>query len=169
MSNRLCFILLASIALAGSPRARAACDDISGIAPRYDIVFELDIQPLIGGVPGSPVTPYCQNCHVFSASGGLNMAPENVRLSLLGPDETGQESLNFPPWKRIAPGQPTASLVYQRIHCDDSPPGRMPPGASGATDPQFLQMQALVHDWIALGAIMVDTDRRFVGDFETIR
>lgn len=165
MSNRLLAFALTALALA-APRAYAACDDIGGIAPRYDIVFEVDIQPLIGGVPG---TPYCQSCHVSSASGGLNMAPANVRLNLLGPDETGQESLNFPPWKRIVPGRPTASLVYQRIHCDDSPPGRMPPGASGATDPQFLQMQALVHDWIALGAIMADTDRRFVGDFETIR
>ena len=36
-------------------------------------------------------------------------------------------------------------------------------------DPQFLNMRALIHDWIALGAIMDDTDRRFVGDFESIR
>jgi hypothetical protein len=161
-------LLLAAVALA-SPGVHAVCDDISGIPPRYDIVFETDIQPRIGGVPGSGITPFCQNCHVQSASGGLNMAPPNVRMSLLGMDENGQDSLNYPPWKRIVPGRPAASLVYQRIHCDDSPPGRMPPGASGATNPNFLLMQALVHDWIALGAIMADTDRRFVGDFETIR
>jgi len=168
MIARFSVVLLAAVALT-SPRVRAQCDDISSIAPRYDIVFEVDVQPRIGGVPGSPITAFCQNCHVFSSSGGLNMAPENVRLSLLGVDETGEPSLNYPPWKRIAPVRPAESLIYQRIHCDDSPPGRMPPGASGAINPDFLAMQAIVHDWIALGAIMVDTDRRFVGDFETIR
>ncbi|HET7845358.1 MAG TPA: hypothetical protein VFL14_14470 [Xanthomonadales bacterium] len=169
MLRSISLVFLAAAAVASGPAA-AQCDDISAIPVRYDVDFETEIQPLIGGVSGSSVTPYCENCHVLSSSGGMNMAPANIRLSWLGADETGRESLNFPDWKRIVPGKPAASLVYQRIHCDDSPPGRMPPGhPGGAMDPAFLQMQALVHDWIALGAIMDDTDRRFVGDFETIR
>lgn len=157
------------VAVFASANAQAQCDDISAIPARYDIVFETDIQPLLGGVPGAP-TPYCQSCHVLSSSGGMNVAPANIRLAWLGADESGQESLNFPPGKRIVPGRPELSLVYQRIHCDDAPPGRMPPGhPGGAIDPPFLQLQALMHDWIALGAIMADSDRRFVGDFETIR
>jgi hypothetical protein len=163
------FFVFAAAVLA-STLARGQCDDITTIPARYDIVFETEIQPLIGGSAGSPVTPYCENCHVLSSSGGLNMAPADIRLAWLGADENGQESLNFPPWRRIVPGRPELSLVYQRMHCDDAPPGRMPPGhPGGAVDPQFLQMQALVHDWIALGAIMAGTDRRFVGDFESLR
>ena len=119
-------------------------------------------------VPAQP--GLSQPSPMTDSGSGMNVAPENVRLAWLGSDETGQASLNFPSWKRIVPGRPALSLVYQRIHCDDSPPGRMPPGhPGGAVDPQFLQLQALVHDWIALGAIMVDTDRRFAGDFETLR
>lgn len=163
-------MLSALFAVALAPQALAVCDAIDGIAPRYDVVFERDIQPLLGGTATPGVTPYCETCHVLSSSGGMSVAPANIRASWLGDDEAGQASLNFPPWKRIFPGRPAESLVYQRIHCDDSPPGRMPPGsAGGATDPQFLQLQALLHDWITLGAIMATTDRRFVGDFESVR
>lgn len=163
-------MLSALFALALAPQAVADCDDIDGIAPRYDVVFERDIQPLLGGTATPGVTPYCETCHVLSSSGGMNVAPANIRLAWLGEDEAGQASLNFPPWKRILPGRPGDSLVYRRIHCDDAPPGRMPPGSpGGAMDPAFLQLQALLHDWIALGAIMAATDRRFIGDFESLR
>src|SRR3982751_7122047 len=94
----------ALLALVLAPPAFAACDDISAIPPRYDIVFETEIQPLIGGVTVPGVTPYCQSCHVQSSSGGMNMAPANIRSSWLGADESGHDSLNFPEWKRIVPG-----------------------------------------------------------------
>jgi len=161
--------LVALLALAAIPaHAQSTCDSIANEPVHYDVVFERDIQPYFGGVVSMTI-PRCETCHVSGSAGGMNLAPANVRLELLGADGNGEPSLNYPSYRRIVPERPFASLVYVRIHCDDSPPGRMPPGANGSMDPDFLRFQALVHDWIALGAIMVDTDRRFIGSFESIR
>lgn len=161
----------ALVALFGWGVAQAGgCDSIAAEPVRYDVVFERDVQPYFGGVDGATEPAFCANCHVSLERGGLSLAPDRVRLELLGSDETGEDAQNFFPEKRIVPGRPFDSIVFVRAHCDTSPPGRMPPqGVLPELQKQFVRFQAVLHDWIALGAIMADTDRRFVGDFETLR
>lgn len=141
------------------------CDSIATEPVRTDVDFEAEIQPFLSG--GGTTSAFCTGCHTTLSRGGLNVLPENVRVAFLGADEQGAVSVNYPEWRRIAPGLPRASLVFQRVHCNDSP-GRMPPGASNG-DAEFIRFQALLHDWIATGAIMDSTDRRSMDSFETIR
>ena len=141
------------------------CDSIATEPVRTDVDFESEIQPFLSG--GGTVSPFCTECHTSSTRGGLNVLPQNVRVALLGANEEGAVSVNFPEWRRVVPGQPRASLVFQRVHCNAFP-GRMPPGAANG-DAEFIRFQAFLHDWIATGAIMDSTDRRSMDSFESIR
>ena len=125
----------------------------------YDVSFEGDIR--------ASLNTLCLNCHINSASGGLNMNTSNARLHLIGPDEAGAPSTGSPSLLRVKPFKPLESVLFLKLNCDAPPAGsRMP---LGGTAPSALQ--ALVYDWIASGALMPDSpngDRTFVGNFESI-
>lgn len=161
-----CVLLLACAANAFTGIAAAQdCDSIANEPVRTDVDFETEIQPFLSG--GGSVSSFCSDCHTVSSRGGLNVLPQNVRVGLLGADEQGAVSANYPEWRRVVPGHPRASLVFHRMHCDTFP-GRMPPGARNG-DAEFIRFQALMHDWIATGAIMDSTDRRSSNGFEDVR
>jgi hypothetical protein len=141
------------------------CDSLANEPVHVAIDFATDIQPLLD--------VRCAPCHTDGSFGGMNLRPENLKASWLGQDETGQPS-GYPGFVRVTPGRPTASLVFLRLNCANAgsamnPIPRMPPGGT-TTD-----LQALVHDWIALGAILrgtdaaTTTDRMFLGTFDLIR
>lgn len=141
------------------------CDSLAGEPVRADLDFFVDIQPLVDA--------RCAPCHTDFNFGGMNLRRENVKLSLLGANEAGAPS-SYPGFLRVTPGDPLTSLVFLRLNCEnagsiDNQIPRMPPGGT-TTD-----LQALVHDWIALGAILrgddeaTRTDRTFLGTFDPIR
>ena len=126
---------------------------------RYDVSFEGDIRAFIAA--------QCNTCHVNASSGGLNVSFSNARMNLLGAAETGTPSSGDPSLRRVRPFRPQDSLLFEKLNCA-SPPvgGPMPIGGSAS-----VEFQALVHDWIAAGALMPDSpggDRLSVGTFEAI-
>lgn len=137
-----------------------SCDSIANEPISVHLTWEGDIQGIVDNV--------CESCHINNSSGNLSLRFDVVRNNLLGPNETGQQANGYPDYKRVVPGDPISSLLFRKLNCDNPTPplngGRMP--ATGALPTDF---QALIHDWIALGAIFAQGDRSFVGNFETIR
>lgn len=69
---------------------------------------------------------------------------------------------------RVRPFEPLASSLFLKVNCETPPFGsRMPLGGSPSPE-----LQALIHDWIASGALMPQSPgavRLFIGNFESIR
>jgi hypothetical protein len=136
-----------------------ACDDLSaGVQPiRHDVSFEGDIRPFI--------TKQCASCH--GGQGGLSLSTANARNALIGANENGTPSSGNATILRVRPFEPLASSLFLKLNCDVPPfGGRMPLGGSAS-----IEFQALVHDWIAAGALMPDSfggQRLFIGNFESI-
>lgn len=163
----LCIALTAGTAAAAVQDPYAIdCDALDAEPIHAQVDFATQIQPLI--------QQRCAPCHIDISSGGMNLRAERVKASLLGPDQTGAPS-GYPGFLRVTPGDPQASLIFLRLNCanagsDANPIPRMPPSGHTGTD-----LQALMHDWIALGAIMrgdtpeTTTDRIFLGRFDPIR
>jgi hypothetical protein len=126
---------------------------------RYDVSFEADIRPIVATL--------CNTCHIAGSTAGFNINFSNARINLIGADETGAAASGSATILRVRPGVPTASAFFDKINCANPPfGGPMPPGGGATT-----QLQALVHDWIAAGALMPDSpggDRTFIGNFESI-
>lgn len=152
----LCAPLLAAAGGSG-------CTPLDGVPVRYDVIFEADIQPRLDL---SNANGGCAGCHINNSFGDLNLRFDVARLNLLGPDQQGQPSSQDATRLRVRPGRPQDSLLFEKLNCDTPPVGsRMPPGSSG----ENVELQALVHDWIALGAIFLDGDRLFLGSMESLR
>jgi hypothetical protein len=134
----------------------------SEFALRYDVSFEGDIRPLMQA-------QNCLGCH--GSAGGLSLSTQNVRNALLGPNETGQTSASSQAQSlgllRVRPFEPYASGLLLKMSCEVPPYGaRMP--INGTPDRELV---ALIHDWIANGALMPDSingERLFIGSFERI-
>jgi hypothetical protein len=155
------FVAAVLLAYGATAAAVSGCASIEGEPVNEQVSFEADIQPRID------VT--CSDCHTTSSEGGLNLRFDNVLNELLGPGETGVPSEGYPGYFRLRPGLPMQSLFFLRVNCENAgnPPvviGTMPPFGGAPTD-----LMALIHDWIATGAIMANGDRLFIGTFETIR
>ncbi len=143
------------------------CVSLASQPVRDYIDFYTDIQPILA--------TRCASCHTTSSAGGLNLLPDAIRVGLLGDDETGAAS-GYPGFRRIVPGDPAASLVFLRVNCANAGTPdviipRMPPGGT----PTAVDLHALLHDWIAAGAILRSdiparrTDLSFRGGFEALR
>jgi hypothetical protein len=164
-----CWLLLAAGAATAADRGamRAEdCDSLAGEPVNGSIDFYVDIQPLL--------EERCAPCHTQGSFGGMNLQAQNIREHLLGADGAGAAS-GYPGFLRVAPGDPAASLIFLRLNCANAgtagnPIPRMPPPDGTGTD-----LQALIHDWIALGAILasdtpaLQSERIFLGRFETLR
>lgn len=136
------------------------CDPLSAEQHpiRYDVSFEGDIRPFL-------VKNQCTTCHGSQA--GLSLSTASARLNLIGADERGTPSTGNAAILRVRPLEPQASALFLKLNCDLPPfGGRMPPGGGASAE-----FQALVHDWIASGALMPDAfggERLFIGRFEDI-
>lgn len=102
-----------------------------------------------------------QNCHLGSQpAGDLDLANRELAIYFLVGQASSQDSART----RIVPGDPLASLFYQKLGCAHPDVGdRMPPGGSVP-----VALKALVWDWIAQGAYGEDPEdpipREFVLD-----
>lgn len=154
-------LALASIAPASAFEASlgGACEPLPADQQpiRYDVSFEGDIRPFIDNL--------CASCH--GSQGGMSLAFGNIASALLGPDERGRASQGDPSILRVRPFEPQASSLFLKLNCVPPPFGDpMPLGASSPPE-----LQALVHDWIASGALLPDSggSRLFIGSFESIQ
>ena len=148
--------LAALAALAGLLLANAAaaqpseCDSIAAIPIRWNIDYAKDIQAIF--------STRCANCHVDHAgspSADLDLDPKWSYENLVGaPSWTGGTL--------VVPGNPAASVLYQKINCDVPVFGARMPRDRPALP---LAEQALIHDWIMLGAQRI-TDTLFGNGFE---
>jgi hypothetical protein len=147
------------------PNGGTNCEPIAGPI-RYDVSFENDIRPYLES-DAPPFAALCNGCHIAGSSGGLNINSDNVRLSLLGANETGRPAAGNPALLRVKPFDPLQSVFLSKVNCATPPFGsQMPPG--GGAPPE---LRALIYDWIAAGALMPDrpgADRISVGTFESI-
>lgn len=119
----------------------------------WNIDYSTDIQDIFNN--------RCSNCHVDhggSPFGDLDLDPEFSWDNLVG-----QESVGQAPRLRVAAGQPLASVLYEKLNCDSPNVGvRMPKGRA----PLPPSEQALIYDWIMLGAPRLQTDFVFFNGFE---
>ena len=148
--------LAAAIAVTGvsSPGfAASGCDSIASIPVTWNINYANDIQAIFNN--------RCSNCHVKSGGNpeaGLNLDPGSSWDSLV--NAASQEQLGR---LLVAPGQPLASVMFEKINCASPNAGmRMPRGRPALP----LTEQALIYDWIMLGAPLGQTDFIFTGGFE---
>lgn len=138
--------LLAATALA----APSGCDSIASVPITWNIDYAKDIQNLFA--------TRCSNCHVDHAgspSGDLDLDPK-WSYDVLVNGASNQEGI------LVIPGNPLASVLFQKINCETPDHGlRMP----RARPPLPLAEQALIYDWIMLGAPLV-SDTIFASGFE---
>ena len=147
------------------PKGGTNCTELSPatVPIRYDVSFEADIRPQLEAP--------CGSCHINSSFGGFNFNTSNARTSLIGADETGAPFTANASIFRVRPGRPLESGLFLKVNCEipAEPYGAtMPIGGS----PLSPEVQALIHDWIAAGALMPDAssggDRLSIGTFESI-
>ena len=148
--------LVAAIGLAGfAHQAFAAdgCDSVASIPITWNIDYTNDIQAIFN--------TRCANCHVKSGGNpeaGLDLDPGASWDALV--NAPSQEKLGR---LLVVPGQPLSSVMFEKINCATPNAGmRMPRGRP----PLPLAEQALIFDWIMLGAPIGQTDVIFLGGFE---
>lgn len=153
---RLANALLALSLMWVSPLVSATptgCDSIASIPIRWNIDYSVDLQDLFA--------QRCSNCHVDHGGdirGDLDLDPKFSYENLV---DTGSSSATG--GIRVIPGNPLASVLFQKINCDNPDSGnRMPNGRP----PLPLAEQALIYDWIMLGAPRTPTDFIFATGFE---
>lgn len=134
--------------------AASDCDSISSIPITWNIDYTSDIQAIFNN--------RCSNCHVKSGgepSAGLDLDPGASWDALV--NAPSQEQLGR---LLVVPGQPLDSVMFEKINCATPNAGmRMPRGRTSLP----LTEQALIFDWIMLGAPLGQTDFIFLGGFET--
>lgn len=146
--------LFALLLLALSPPLQAAegCVDLGGL-------------PIIRGVLWEDVwnamdreSSCTQNCHLGTApAGDLDLSSRQLSIYFL----VGQLSSQSGSVLRVQPGDPTGSLLYQKVACAEPDVGRaMPPGGHV---PQILQ--ELIYDWIEQGAFGESAEDPIPRDF----
>jgi hypothetical protein len=130
-------MLLAAAGVAAGDGPPDQCTDLSSVAPRTDVRYEL-IQSIFN--------TSCTGCHPGSVgAGNLGLGANASYGNLIDVPSDG-----FPSLLRVAPGDPLGSMLFLKLNCDD-PPGlgvRMPLNASPLSPTQ----QAYFFDWIRVGA-----------------
>lgn len=135
-------LLGGAVAQAGSA---SGCSDISSVAPFTQFRFS-QFQAIFDTLtdPKDPESGLCTSCHPGNlGAGGLGLGAGFSYANLVGVASAQDPSL-----LRVDPGNPLASLLFQKLNCDKPEVGaRMPPGGTLS-----LTQQALFFDWIRHGA-----------------
>jgi hypothetical protein len=120
--------------------AASGCADLDSIPIRFDVEWP-EVWQRLNAEAGCG-----QNCHLgASPAGDLDLSVQRFGVLFL----VGQPSAQAPALLRVAPGDPAASLLVQKLNCSAPDAGQsMPPG--GAVS---LELQALIHDWVRRGAL----------------
>lgn len=123
----------------------SGCSDISAIAPFTQFRYS-QFQSIFDSLtdPKNPSSQLCSSCHPGSlGAGGLGLGDGFSYANLVG-----VASNQSPGILRVSPGNPLASLLFQKVNCDVPAVGsRMPPGGMIS-----ITQQAFFYDWIRLGA-----------------
>jgi hypothetical protein len=146
-SPALCLALAAMLAPSSAqdaPHARAkagSCDSLDSIPINQAVDYATQVRPLFGAYG-------CIGCHDdLNGPDALDLSGADFSelCALVGVDAQADSSL-----KRVDPGAPRRSLLFQKISCAEVPGflGRMPPFGTTVA----VADQALVYDWIAQGA-----------------
>ena len=146
-------LAIASI-LSGNPAfAASGCESIASVPITWNIDYSVDLQGIFN--------TRCSNCHVASGgnpSGDLDLDPEFSWDDLVNAPSNSQPGRTL-----VVPGQPLDSVLFEKINCDTPNAGlRMPRNRASLP----LTEQALIFDWIMLGAPRLPTDFIFFGGFE---
>lgn len=132
-----------SVASAGGP---SGCQDLSSIAPFTQFNYEAQFQAIWDTLtdPKDPDSGLCTRCHPGNlGAGALGLGAGFSYVNLVG-IPSGQD----PELIRVIPGDPLASLLFEKVNCDTPSVGfRMPPGGT-----MSVTQQAFIFDWIRLGA-----------------
>ena len=144
-----------ALAWASTPvSAASGCDSIASIPITWNIDYSLDIQEVFNN--------RCSNCHVDhggSPSGDLDLDPEFSYDNLVNGPSNEQPGRYL-----VVPGQPLDSVLFEKINCEVPNFGlRMPRGRTALP----LAEQALIFDWIMLGAPRLQTDFILANGFES--
>jgi hypothetical protein len=147
-------LICLSLAWASAPAAATSgCDSIASIPITWNIDYSLDIQEVFNN--------RCSNCHVDhggSPMGDLDLDPEFSYDNLVNGPSNEQPGRFL-----VVPGQPLDSVLFEKINCEVPNFGmRMPRGRA----PLPLTEQALIFDWIMLGAPRLQTDFILANGFE---
>src|SRR5690606_458053 len=125
------------------------CTNLSAIPTTPAVDFAGEIQPIFNAA--------CIGCHAPGAtnSGGLDLtAPASLAARV------NAESDAAPGVRRVLPGEPSRSFLFEKINCADPQNGtRMRPG-----DPMPALEQALFRDWILQ---LLNPDQVFADGFES--
>jgi hypothetical protein len=112
------------------------CDGITSPVRFKHVNYALQVQPVF--------ELNCGPCHLSGASAQLSLSSANAYSALVGVD-----AFEVPAIKRVLPGDPENSYLFSKINCNTPQVGdRMPQGSKPLSPAQ----QALIHDWIAIGA-----------------
>lgn len=143
-----------ALATASTPlQAASGCDSIASIPITWNINYAVDIQSLFN--------TRCSNCHVDhggSPSGDLDLDPEFSWDNLVNGPSNEQPGRYL-----VVPGQPLDSVLFEKINCETPGAGMRMPRMRPALP---LAEQALIFDWIMLGAPRDPTDFIFASGFE---
>ncbi|MDO9171816.1 MAG: hypothetical protein Q7W29_08290 [bacterium] len=99
-----------------------------------DVFYSRDIQPLWDRD--------CTGCHAAGGVAGLDLSADHSRAGLVGVPSTGYAAV------RVAPGDPTASVLYGKLADTGQYGGPMPDGGPAFTAAEL----ELVRRWIVDGA-----------------
>lgn len=137
---RLPVSLLAALFALHPVQAAEDCDDIGGLPIIPQVRWSQVWQAL------SQQANCTQNCHLGSQPAAeLDFSSERLAIYFL----VEQPSAQDPSILRVDPGRPTRSLLYQKVSCSRPDVGRPMPPPGGHLP---LELQELIHDWIAQGA-----------------
>jgi hypothetical protein len=133
--------------------AASGCPDLSGLPINPKVQFSQVWQAL------DSQSSCTQNCHLGSApTAELDLSNASLAIYFL----VGQSSSQSGDLLRVTPGDPEASLFWQKIACTSPGVGQpMPPPAGGLS----VDLMGLIYDWIAQGAYGEDNEDPINRDF----
>lgn len=133
-------LAIALIALAGSTRAASLCSELADLPINENVQWSQVWDTL------TKQSSCTQNCHMGSfPTGDLDLSSRTISIYFL----VGQPSSQSLETYRVDPGNPRASLFWQKVACGIPDVGTpMPPPLGGVS----LEIQGLIYDWIEQGA-----------------
>lgn len=143
--------LLLSVVAQAQP-IPSGCESLAGVPPRMDVGFD--------EVYKRTMAQQCNFCHIGDDLGGFNIDPDFAYANLINiGSSTGAGRV------RVRPFRPEESWLWIKLNCQQPGLGvRMP-----FNGPPYLSptLQALIVDWILLGApLFPDEDRILTARFE---
>jgi hypothetical protein len=146
-------LALSLLCAAGAASAADGCPDLTGLPINQNVQWSQVWQVL------NQQAPCTDNCHLGSSpTGDLDLSSPNISIYFL----VGQQSSQSATALRVEPGNPQASLFWQKVACTDPDVGTpMPPPFGGVS----VEILGLIYDWIEQGAYGENTEDPIPRDY----